>query len=325
MPRASIIVATYNGSRFVHQAIRSALDQSERDIEVIAVDDGSTDDTVELLEQLSGGDARLRVFRQPHAGRPAVGRNRGLAEARGDYVCFLDQDDLYHPDKLRQSVALLDGRPDADVVFHDVKRIDAEGRELPGTHLGDQRFMERAGDLLEPCGTDCFVCGPRLYHFMSLHYSAMATTSVLLRRSFLVERGLRFSEDLAVADDAAMWFDLARQGRVLVLDRVLSYYRLHGANTSLNQERMLSDVVRLHRRNYRTAQASFSAGELSAYRRKLARIHFDLGYCYDVANRRGDARAMYREGLAWRVSGRTLLAYAKTFVPRALVRLLRER
>lgn len=325
MTRASVIVATYNGSEFVEEAIFSALRQTESDLEVIVVDDGSTDDTLQRLRRISASDGRLKVLTQAHAGRPSVGRNLGLRHARGEYVCFLDQDDAYHPDKVRESVACLDAHPEADIVFHDIEWIDAGGRKLPGTHLVNQRFLERAKDYLVPVGEQRFACSRRLYHFMSLNYSAMSTTSVMLRRSFLNRNALRFAEDLCVADDAALWFDISRAGRVMLLNQILSYYRLHGANASLNQERMLSDVARLHQKNYSVAQEIFDRREVRAYRRKLARIHFDLGYHYFMAERMSDARSSYRKGLAWRVSGRTLLAYVKTFAPLGLVRRWRQR
>jgi glycosyltransferase involved in cell wall biosynthesis len=109
VPRATVVIPLYNKAASILAAARSALGQSYPDLELIVVDDGSTDDGAERVESI--GDRRLRLIGQPNAG-PGAARNRGLAEARGDYVAFLDADDEWEPELLQHAVAALDGDPE---------------------------------------------------------------------------------------------------------------------------------------------------------------------------------------------------------------------
>ena len=110
-PLVSCIVPVFNGEAYLDEALRSILAQTYRPLEVLAVDDGSTDGTAALIARY--GD-EVRSFRQPNAG-PAAARNRGLGEARGDLVAFLDADDLWHPEKLARQVARFRARPELDL------------------------------------------------------------------------------------------------------------------------------------------------------------------------------------------------------------------
>lgn len=105
MPRVSVILASYNRSSLVVEAIHSVLAQTYRDYEIIVADDGSTDDT---LERLAALDGHIRAVALKHSGMPEVSRNRAIAIARGDLIAFLDDDDLWQPEYLKRQVEVLD-------------------------------------------------------------------------------------------------------------------------------------------------------------------------------------------------------------------------
>ena len=128
MPKASIIVPAYNASATLLATLDSLLNQTFRDLEIIVVDDGSTDATRRIAEAYCA-DPRMRVVRQSNAGA-ASARNTGLAVSRGRYVGFCDADDLWHPQKLATHVAHLDANPDVGVSFSAVSLIDEEDRPL---------------------------------------------------------------------------------------------------------------------------------------------------------------------------------------------------
>lgn len=108
-PLASVIIPAYNAERFLRQAVESALAQSYPNVEVIIIDDGSTDGTRQLADELAKADGRVRVITQENAGVGAA-RNRGIAEARGKYVAPLDADDFWYPEKLTRQIGLLEER-----------------------------------------------------------------------------------------------------------------------------------------------------------------------------------------------------------------------
>ena len=126
-PTISVIVPVYNGCRFLGDAIRSVMAQNHHPLEIIVVDDGSTDATAEVAA--SFGDAIL-YHRQENAGAPAA-RNKGLSMASGGFIAFLDADDLFVPDKLAQQRVRLDSHPECDIVIgRQVHESLVDGRKL---------------------------------------------------------------------------------------------------------------------------------------------------------------------------------------------------
>ncbi|HEY1092631.1 MAG TPA: glycosyltransferase family A protein, partial [Burkholderiaceae bacterium] len=123
MPRVSVVIPSYNAEGFIAETLRSVLAQSFTDFEIIVVDDGSSDRTPEIAEALG-----VRVLRQANAGVCAA-RNRGLAEARGEFICFLDHDDYWYPDKLAAQIAEFERDPELGVVYTDIIpwSVDATG------------------------------------------------------------------------------------------------------------------------------------------------------------------------------------------------------
>ena len=118
MPKVSVIIPTYNGSKYIKTAVSSVLGQTFRDFEIIIVDDYSSDDTSEICEKMSKENENIRFFRLgENFGSPAKSRNIGLREAKGDYIFFLDQDDIYFPKNMDDKVNILDSDPAVDIVI----------------------------------------------------------------------------------------------------------------------------------------------------------------------------------------------------------------
>jgi glycosyltransferase involved in cell wall biosynthesis len=156
-PLVSVVVTAYDVERYVGAAVRSALEQTFRRIEVIAVDDGSADRTPQILREIN--DPRLRVLRLPHGGSPAA-LNAGVAAAAGRYIAFLDGDDLWRPGKLDRHVSWLDQHPEVDMTFDWYLQIDEEGTK---TGLGSRRwqggisFSQLLVDNVIGCGSSAMI------------------------------------------------------------------------------------------------------------------------------------------------------------------------
>lgn len=134
----SVVVTNYNYREFVAEAVDGALAQARAPLEVIVVDDGSTDGSPDYLRERYGADARVKLLCGENGGQLAAFQ-RGLAAAGGDVVCFLDADDRWGPDYLRQIGALFEARADIDFVFSDVR--------LVGNESGVQGYAKEAADL----------------------------------------------------------------------------------------------------------------------------------------------------------------------------------
>src|SRR6478672_2666674 len=124
MTRVSVIMPVYNGAAFVSRAIDSVLRQTVRDLELIVVDDGSTDDTREVVTAIT--DSRLRYIHQQNRG-PSVARNNGIRAASAEWIAFLDSDDYWLPTKLEAQLARAREVPDAGVIYCGAKYLDPSG------------------------------------------------------------------------------------------------------------------------------------------------------------------------------------------------------
>lgn len=137
-PLVSIIIPVYNSSAYVVEAVQSALRQTYSQIEVIVVDDGSSDNSLRLLEDIK--DERLRLFSQMNQGA-CVARNRGLAEARGEYVKFLDSDDILYPDAIKVQMEQQSSLGENEVVFGDFDFIDESGKVFFENHFEEKKYL----------------------------------------------------------------------------------------------------------------------------------------------------------------------------------------
>lgn len=198
----STIVPTFNRSQMLRRALRSALAQSHARHEILVVDDGSTDDTRAMLAREFSG--RVRYLHQANGG-VASARNLGLAEARGDLICFLDSDDEWHADKLALQVAYLDTHPDVAVVLTDIVWVDPKGNVT--------RIQHRRAAL------------PRDGHILGdvLAEPTMVPSTVMVRRSVYDAIG-GFDTALRTAEDIDFYLRAASRFGVGLLEQPLTRY-----------------------------------------------------------------------------------------------------
>ena len=202
-PPVSVIIPVYNRPAMVREALASVLAQTFRNFEILAVDDGSTDDTPERLEEAAEG-APLRVIRIEHCGKPGAVRNRGVEAARGELLAFLDSDDLWAPEKLESQLALHGVASAAPRISHTRERWLRNGREVS---QGSQRHR-RAGDLFVDSLKKCII-GP---------------STVMMERSLFEELG-GFREDVEIAEDYELWLRVTHREPVAYLDEALTVKR----------------------------------------------------------------------------------------------------
>ena len=220
-PRVSIILPTYNRAESVGEAIASALLQEYADLEVVLVDDGSTDGTLDMVRRRFGNDARLRTFRQPNGGC-ARARNAGLDLATGELIAFLDSDDVYRPGFVAAQVARLSAAPDAAMSVCDIA-YEGAWPKPGGTHFGRV-----------PAGL------PRSIEDMVLG-GWFLMTGLLFRAPVI--RSLRFDPEW-YAEDSEMLCRFLLAGHTYVVEpRVLGAYRFHAGEVGEPQRVNAGDCV----------------------------------------------------------------------------------
>lgn len=217
MPDVSVIIPAWNAAATLAETVRSASAQSHADIEILIVDDGSTDATRAIADSLAETDPRITVLSQRNAG-VAAARNAGLARARGAWAAWLDADDLWHPQKLaRQLAAAAAARRLPAFVYTGYRIIDAEGRvgTLPRT------LADVSGDTL--CRQIATTYFTNVSSFMAPVELARACGG---HDSRLRNQGMEGAEDLLLQ------LRLAMRGPALCVPEALVGYRMHGANMS---------------------------------------------------------------------------------------------
>lgn len=316
MTKVSIIMAAYNCERYIEKAIRSVLTQTYHDLELVVVDDGSTDGTFALARAISSSDPRLRVLTQPHAGRPAPGRNHALSVASGLYVSFLDADDWYLPGRVGALIEALEANSRWVAAFHDVSFVDQDGNEQPGSYLSNTHFVERAHRHINSIGSGWYECDSTFFVFQSLVYAALHTQSVMIARDRVTPGLLFFDERFRIVDDTDLWIRLGMDGRIGYLDRCMSCYRVHSTSISQNQLRLLEDSAALHRLNYERVKRRITKAERVAYRAKVARYSDELADTYLTNAQDLEARRAYWDAFIWSPSGSAMVNLVKSLLPR---------
>lgn len=218
-PIVSVIITCYNHGRFLGDAIRSVLKQTYRNLEILVVDDGSTDNTAEVV--LSFAD--VNYVYQPNAGLSAA-RNKGIDKSRGSFLVFLDADDWLYPDAIRTNLQYLQQNSRCAFVsgWHD--KVNEWGYPLEDQE--DQVVVD-----------DCHYIG-----FLWGNYIGMHATVMYQRWAF---NEFRFDTTLRACEDYDMYFKISRKYRVGSHNKKLAAYRIHGNNMSSNVSMMLKNVLKV--------------------------------------------------------------------------------
>jgi glycosyltransferase involved in cell wall biosynthesis len=245
----SVIVPCYNGADFLEAALRSALEQSYAAVEVIVIDDGSTDSSPEIAQRLP-----VRYIRQQNRGL-ADARNAGIRESRGAYVVFLDADDRLKPEAVEIGVRALKLRPECAMA------------------VGDHVFIAADGSF--SCHSTKVDPGHHHYEALLKSNFIEMISSVLFRRRVFEEVG-GFNSTLPVSEDYELYLRIARLRPICCHPVVVAEYRRHKGNISLNSERMLITTLQVLKDQEQyigddfTRQQAFREG-LRTWRRQYGR------------------------------------------------------
>lgn len=237
LPRVSVITPAYNAARFLGEMIESVRRQTFQDWELVIVDDGSTDDTVAVIERFAA-DRRIRLLRQPNAG-PSAARNHGMRAARGSFFAFLDSDDQWLPTFLEHQLGVFDAHPETALVT-------TTAYDLGGPHDGQSR-RRPASD----------------YPVLTLediirNDSAVFIMTVFRREVF--ERIGGLDEAQWTSEDYDFWIRAALAGFAFrVSTQPLALYRRHEGSLSSDNARMLRGILHTYSKTRRACPSGSSA------------------------------------------------------------------
>lgn len=212
-PLVSVIIPSYNCESYIAETINSVLTQDYSPIELLIIDDGSTDNTCKIIEQYGN---RLTLIQQSNAGVCSA-RNKGIKEANGDYICLMDHDDYWFPDKISLQVKAFQKHPEAGIVYSNFKRWypDKDGKHPP---TGNFRDNYNENDINEPFSG-------WIYH--QLLEDCWVLTSCAMIRADVFETCGNFDESLPYSEDWDLWLRVSLQYPFIKLRNTTTLYREH--------------------------------------------------------------------------------------------------
>jgi len=222
--KVSVILPTYNRSRMISEAIDSVLNQTFKDFELIVVDNYSTDNTESAVQ--SYRDKRIRYYKNHNHGLVSVSRNYGIEKSGGEYIAFLDDDDLWLPEKLEKQLILLDSNKELGLVYSDYYNMDSNGNLI-----GEPCFRS-----LKPFRGNVF------NELIVVNFVPQLT--VLIRREALDVVG-GFNLKYRIAQDYDLWLRIAERYLIDFTEEPLAKYRIHGGNVSGNQRLSISENIQV--------------------------------------------------------------------------------
>lgn len=290
--QVSVVIPAFNAGQYIEAAIASATQQEGVSLEVVVVDDRSTDDTREKVRRMAAADPRVSLIVLPQNGGPSVARNAGIAAAQGQWIALLDADDAYLPGRLATLVALGEEQH-ADLVADNMLLVDAsDGTAVPMMAPG---FLAcpRAIDLPEFIARNISTPdAPRTnYGFLK----------PLMRRAFLASHGLRYDEKVRFAEDFALYVDCLRAGARWWLHPE-PMYRYLVRPDSLTQVQTTGDLDRLRRRQRRLLAEAKDRGDrafatlIRRHLRNVDRCYYYRGFTDELKAKRPAAALGYLFG-----------------------------
>lgn len=274
--RVSVIITCYKYAHFLPQAMASALGQTHRNIEVVVVNDGSPDNTDEVMQQYVG-DPRVVYIKQENAGQ-AVAKNNGIRAATGDFISFLDADDIWELTKLERQLPLF-ADPKVGIVYSGMSYMDEEGRPIAGPAVADMS-RPRSGRITQALFVDNIV---------------PFSSAVVRRECFEKCGGMDTSYRMAI--DWDLWLRMSVHYEFAYVDAPLLRYRLgHAGQMSKNLHVREKDTMRI--------MQTFIAANPELLPRKLVRWVMAYSYClWGYRSRRTDgwkSLRCYLQAIRWR-------------------------
>lgn len=223
--KVSIVTPVYNAEKYIAKSIESVLNQTYQDFELIIINDGSKDNSEQIIQKYLN-DTRIKYFPQENKGE-SVARNRGLDIAQGEYIAFLDADDMYYPNKIEEQLNFFNKNDDVDVVYTDIQIIDELGNNQ--NELKSEEIILNQNNFIASMLYRQLIPGP---------------AAIMLRRK-CIDNGLRYPENYLNAEDYMFTIQLALNFNFRYLPKKLYFYRRHKNNLTNNHIKQVESECRI--------------------------------------------------------------------------------
>lgn len=241
--KTTIIMPAYNAQKYIAETFESVIAQTVTDWELILIDDGSTDNTAQIVRDYNARDPRFRLIQQANA-RTAVARNRGFAAAdpKSEFIAYLDSDDLWEPDTLETFYKALETHPKQGAAHGLLRFIDGQGQPI---HMPE--FKQQLGNVRHEIKGDRILPLPSHRHtpFSALLISSFMTPGQVIIRRSIMEKVGKWDRSFLIVDDYNLWLRIAELTDFVSIEKVVIAYRIHDNNWSRRPEPLWTEFVAL--------------------------------------------------------------------------------
>ncbi len=302
----SVIIPTYNRAELVRETLESVLAQTHQRLEILVVDDGSTDHTEEVL---AGFGDRIHTIRLGRSGIGAA-RNSGIEAATGDYIAFLDSDDLWLPTKVEKHLDFAVAHPEMVLTYTDAVQFNQDGP-------AENSFVDKFTALRDPA---------HLFAPMITEFAIPLTSTTMIQTSFLKETGLRFPVELGLGEDLSLFLQMMLAGAEFgYLPEKLTRRRMHGNNVSSNHRKRFEQRKRLYTDLLGQSPNGYTREQRSALKAGLQDARYRVGECLWEELNLKEARKEFIQALSLDKRGMKSAAYGVlTFLPARFVGKIRK-
>lgn len=309
MPKVSVIVPTYNSGSYVKETLLSILAQPYQNLEIIVVDDASTDNTAEVVNALNSDKINYIRLPENHGG-PSKARNIGIKNARGEYIAIFDSDDLMLPGRIESAVSKMDELSEVGMVCTDAVKFDDNKGDYAYNHLNPKHYGKFNSLKTHCVGSNFYIIGKKQAYDCLFYENYVQTSSVTIRKKVFDEIGY-FDESFTNADDWDMWFRILQSYDLGYLDEIcVRYRRREGSITTrsatklgINRIRVLRKRLELNLEDDLRNQAHIA----------IAMLFANIGYSFRCDNKMQLARENYmmslKESLNWTVFVNWLITF----------------
>ncbi len=307
--KISAIIPAYNNAQHIKAAIASIEAQTIHVDEIIVVDDGSSDETEQMLSSLH---YNIVYHKQVNQG-PSAARNKGIELATGDWIAFLDADDQWQPNKIALQLEALERSPSLHLIAGDMMEINPDGTVITVSVLAKHDLLN---NFIKLAGKPT----PNALNAL-IKKNFIPTGTVLVKRATLLEAGM-FNPSIRFGEDLELWAKIAAKHPITCLPEVLMLRLQHGHNATQATLAMLIDLTKVMK-----SICNYASSELVAQgcnpEKLIADSYWTLGYWYFVNDSISEAKAAFRLSLHEKITPRAWAYFLSCMLPTALISRIR--
>jgi hypothetical protein len=320
MPKVSVIIPAYNCAKYICEAIDSVLDQTFRDFEIIIVD-SSSDNTLEILKKYG---SKIRYFFQRNAGVSAA-RNLGIKVAQGEYIAFLDADDVWLQDKLQLEIDILSKNHESAIIFTDCESFNFKGTVRHSlTRITTKPERDSLGfQILQTTMNDGSIF--KGYFYKDLLWNNFIPTCTVLAKKKVFDEVRYFNENLLVCEDYDLWLRIALAYPLIYLNKVTARYRLRDDGLSGKEiirpylyKKWHGEIMEIHLKNCPMEYKNFITAKVIDCYKNAIWGYFNNNDCKE-------ARSLCIKSLSFNKQQKKLFLYLLfSFMPISVIKIFRK-